>query len=207
MTTRRTRTDCTTYLELLYTLEREYRRINIVFTLMGSFFAVVRIMVITSPSSKRAGHGSFLMTTMSTRCPKVISPNTLVIPPLAPPMYSIIKPPTSIYRPLDYITPHQRRPEMSEQALSPAGSIEASPALPINPPLPPGLAEEGDSSDISDPPFPVTPSQSSSPLLHPTDKKSSRQTIDVKVSVSDEASSPPSPVHCVLPCDYPHYLQ
>ncbi|PBK76562.1 cysteine proteinase [Armillaria solidipes] len=89
--------------------------------------------------------------------------------------------------------PSPAPPEMSEQALSPAGSVEASPALPINPPLPPGLAEEGDSSDISDPPFPVTPSQSSSPLLHPSDKKSSRQTLDVKVSVLEEASSPPSP--------------
>ncbi|KAK0208994.1 hypothetical protein DFS33DRAFT_492434 [Desarmillaria ectypa] len=88
--------------------------------------------------------------------------------------------------------PSPAPPEMSEQAPSPTGSIEASPALPINPPLPPGLAEEGDSSDISDPPFPITPSQSSSPLLHPTDKKSSRQTLDFKVSVLDEVFSPPT---------------
>ncbi|KAK0466269.1 uncharacterized protein EV420DRAFT_1510807 [Desarmillaria tabescens] len=72
--------------------------------------------------------------------------------------------------------PSPAPPEISEQALSPTG-----------------LAEEGDSSDISDPPFPITPSQSSSPSLHPTDKKSSRQTLDVKIPVLDEASSPPNP--------------
>ncbi|KAJ6575494.1 hypothetical protein B0H19DRAFT_645861 [Mycena capillaripes] len=35
--------------------------------------------------------------------------------------------------------------------------LEASPSAPMNPPLPPGLVEEGDLSDTSDPAFPITP--------------------------------------------------
>ncbi|KAF9041166.1 hypothetical protein BDP27DRAFT_1244526 [Rhodocollybia butyracea] len=42
-------------------------------------------------------------------------------------------------------------------------STPPSPSL-VNPGLPPGLADEGDLSDFSDPPFPVTPAQNSPPL-------------------------------------------
>lgn len=63
----------------------------------------------------------------------------------------------------------------------------ASPLQPPNPSLPPGLVEEENSSDLSDPPFPVTPSQSSSPLLQPLDKVG-RQPLEVKVNGLDDLS-------------------
>lgn len=64
----------------------------------------------------------------------------------------------------------------------------ASPVQLSNPPLPPGLVEEENSSDLSDPPFPITPSQSSSPLLQPSDK---RQPLEIKVADLDDFASPP----------------
>ncbi|KAF9004907.1 cysteine proteinase [Hymenopellis radicata] len=65
----------------------------------------------------------------------------------------------------------------------------ASPVQLSNPPLPPGLVEEENSSDLSDPPFPITPSQSSSPLLQPSDK---RQPLEIKVADLDDFASLPT---------------
>lgn len=65
--------------------------------------------------------------------------------------------------------------------------IDPSPSPgPHHPALPPGLSEEGDSSDLSDPPFPITPSQS--PIMAHT------QPIEVIVSTLEHghASAIPS---------------
>ncbi|KAI3621810.1 hypothetical protein WG66_015992 [Moniliophthora roreri] len=63
----------------------------------------------------------------------------------------------------------------------------------VHPILPPGL-EEGDSSDLSDPPFPITPS-SSSPLLAPeSSDKPSRPPLqlDLAAPITDGSTSVPS---------------
>ncbi|KAJ3829191.1 hypothetical protein F5880DRAFT_1524725 [Lentinula raphanica] len=81
------------------------------------------------------------------------------------------------------------QPPVSAQT---AASVPPSPSL-TNPTLPPGLADEGDSSDLSDPPFPVTPAQHS-PLLAPTADQS-RPNLEVKVAASNGVppQSPGSP--------------
>ncbi|KAJ6609328.1 hypothetical protein B0H10DRAFT_2166325 [Mycena sp. CBHHK59/15] len=63
--------------------------------------------------------------------------------------------------------------------------LEASPLPAVNPPLPPGLVEEADLSDTSEPAFPITPP---SPSDH-------RQPIDITTNL-DETTSPslPAPV-------------
>ncbi|KAJ3848032.1 cysteine proteinase [Lentinula lateritia] len=69
-----------------------------------------------------------------------------------------------------------RAPPLPTQTLA---SIPPSPSL-TNPTLPPGLADEGDSSDLSDPPYPVTPAQNS-PLLAPISNLS-RPALELKVA-------------------------
>ncbi|KAF5374883.1 hypothetical protein D9758_000494 [Tetrapyrgos nigripes] len=65
-----------------------------------------------------------------------------------------------------------RIPPVPPMSTVPVASAEPVPPSPqTNPTLPPGLTEEQDSSDFSDPAYPLTPSQSS-PLLSPDDNKS-----------------------------------
>ncbi|KAJ3985724.1 hypothetical protein F5890DRAFT_1438605 [Lentinula detonsa] len=73
-----------------------------------------------------------------------------------------------------------------------AASVPPSPSL-TNPTLPPGLADEGDSSDLSDPPYPVTPAQHS-PLLVPIGDQP-RPTLELKLTASNGVppQSPASP--------------
>ncbi|KAF9257080.1 cysteine proteinase [Marasmius fiardii PR-910] len=75
---------------------------------------------------------------------------------------------------------------------------EVIPTLPSPQPapvLPPGLTEEGDSSDLSDPPFPITPSQSNSPLLPPDHEQSLLipPKVDEPVThLTSDATAPPN---------------
>lgn len=77
-----------------------------------------------------------------------------------------------------------------------AASVPPSPSQ-VNPALPPGLTDEADSSDLSDPPFPVTPAQSS-PLLSP-----SRPALDLKVAPLNGVppASPASPALTASPAN------
>ncbi|KAK7040165.1 hypothetical protein VNI00_009971 [Paramarasmius palmivorus] len=85
---------------------------------------------------------------------------------------------------------------MSTASVVPAPESVQSPSSPHvpHPTLPPGLTEEGDSSDLSDPPFPITPS-SSSPLLSPdsSDKPPKPPLkLDLPAPITDATTSVPS---------------
>jgi ubiquitin carboxyl-terminal hydrolase 9/13 len=73
----------------------------------------------------------------------------------------------------------QPQPQPQEQAGS---SPQAAPAVP------PGLAEEGDSSDLSDLPYPVTPSASSSPQSEVQPRHVNGENATVKVTLPDEVA-------------------
>jgi len=82
------------------------------------------------------------------------------------------------------------RQEIVEQPMA-----ESEPTPEIMPAVPPGLVEEGDLSDLSDPPFPITPAQSS-PLLSfvNTGEKSSRVPLEVNViNLDPTPASLPTP--------------
>ncbi|KAL0569657.1 hypothetical protein V5O48_012300 [Marasmius crinis-equi] len=89
-----------------------------------------------------------------------------------------------------------RTPDVAMSTASVIPTSEAPPAFsspqPPTPVLPPSLTEEGDSSDLSDPPFPITPSQSYSPVL-PLDAEIS----PLPSKVDDPVSSSPALVPAI----------
>ncbi|KIY73376.1 cysteine proteinase [Cylindrobasidium torrendii FP15055 ss-10] len=79
-----------------------------------------------------------------------------------------------------------------EPVETPAVVLEQSSSpIPSHTQAPPGLEEEN-SSDLSDPPFPITPSQSSSPRLQPSDKSLIRQPLEIQVHGVDAIAGPSS---------------
>ncbi|KII93283.1 hypothetical protein PLICRDRAFT_35479 [Plicaturopsis crispa FD-325 SS-3] len=101
---------------------------------------------------------------------------------------------------------HTPIPEPKEQPLSdPPAEPPASPRPPV-PAHPPGLGEDGDSSEHSEPPFPITPASQQSPVLVSSEKTPPRkipaQPLTVSVTSTDDTTTsssatgdhrPPSP--------------
>ncbi|KAG7099957.1 hypothetical protein E1B28_001750 [Marasmius oreades] len=90
-----------------------------------------------------------------------------------------------------------RTPPVALSTTSVYPTSEAIPTVPSpqapTPVLPPGLTEEGDSSDLSDPSFPITPSQSNSPLLPPEYENSPPPKVDEPVTQPTTSDIPNHP--------------
>ncbi|KAK7464480.1 hypothetical protein VKT23_006650 [Stygiomarasmius scandens] len=80
-------------------------------------------------------------------------------------------------------------PTTSAASVAPAEPVLVPSSPQTNPAVPPGLTEEPDSSDLSDPSYPLTPPPQSSPLLSPDKNKSIPLEIQVPASAPNDAAA------------------